>query len=246
VLSAFRNCRLELGKLFALLPETLAPTNPGHGHGMDLNKVLHKLAHHIALDTASTSATDGAAAAAGEVATATATAVAGGKTPQQIAARNAVETSCAWVQFACHLPLRVAMVALPASGAASSGSGPPQGLAGLLDVVVVGTGHSEAELAGICAETAFLAVQTAASDRRLPPGISGAAAVPMATDAIAVVLAALTAQRSHPSFHVRQVHTTPSILPPSSDPCWCCRSFSTHRSLSHHARGRPRCSPPRR
>jgi hypothetical protein len=215
VLSAFRNCRLELGKLFALLPETLAPTSHGNGHGMDLNKVLHKLAHHIALDTASTSATvDGAAAAAaGEVATATATAtaVAGGKTPQQIAARNAVETSCAWVQFACHLPLRVTMAALPASGAAaaaSSSSGLPQGLAGLLDVVVVGTGHSEAELAGICAETAFLAVQTAASDRRLPPGISGAAAAPTATDAIAVVLAALTAQRAHPSFHVRQVHTT--------------------------------------
>mmetsp|Transcript_274 Transcript_274/g.332 ORF Transcript_274/g.332 Transcript_274/m.332 type:complete len:2038 (+) Transcript_274:135-6248(+) len=200
-LSPFRNCRLEIGKLFSVLSEN------GDKKSVDLSAVLLKL-HNSSLvqgsiDSVSTEISQVAIEdSAMEVDMVTVeTPIPQASKIGYSTSKNAVETACAWAQFMSqNLPSWRTTSCLPSvtpppSVTATDGN-TPTGFASLLSIIICGSGHADIDLAKLAHDTCLLCMQ---SIKRYP-----AAGKVSTEDLLSITLNSILLQKAHLSFHVRE------------------------------------------
>ena len=157
--------------------------------------------------SASVSSTSGEAGKDSAVATASATVSVTSHhvTPQQAAAKNAIEIACWWSQVLNNFSPFRSLASLP-TGHPSN----PEGVGALLGLALRGSGHADVEVAGFCNATSHFHVCSAISGgrgaalaRSVPSSSSSASLSAPLSDPLSITLAALVKHRGHSSFYVR-------------------------------------------
>ena len=168
--SPFRNCRLEIGKIFSLLSES------GCSDSLDLSAILSKIANAVNAGAGNTADDDisvtvanvAISAIASSIASLLPSTVTGDKDKSSVAvsstvvatSKSAIETACAWAQFMSQtLPSWRSTDCLPKRVGG-------QGFGGLLSIVLCGSGHADFELAKLSHEVCLRSLQGIRGDMR--------------------------------------------------------------------------------
>lgn len=198
--SPFRNCRLEIGKIFSLLSES------GCSDSLDLSAILSKIANAVNAG-AGVPADDDISQNVANVVIGELVSIASSLSPftadkdkssgvtvpsaTVAASKSAIETACAWAQFMSQtLPSWRSTDCLPKRAGG-------HGFGGLLSIVLCGSGHADFELAKLSHEVCIRSLQGIRGDMRT----SG---VRVAGDILSIAVDVIVSQKDHPSFHVRE------------------------------------------
>lgn len=187
--SDFRNCRLEIGKIFSLLSESGCSTS------LDLSAILLKISNAVnagvGIPAADDISMDVANVAIGEQPTNL-----NSHTPVAVSAaaltssKSAVETACAWAQYMSQtLPHWRSTDCLPQNGGLGFGE--------LISIVLCGSGHADFDLAKLSHEVCLRSMQGIKGDMR-------AGGLRMKGDILSIALQAIISHKEHLSFHVRE------------------------------------------
>ena len=188
-LSDFRNCRLEIGKIFSLLSESGCSTS------LDLSAILQKISNAVnvgvGIPAADDISMDVANVAIGELSSNPSS-----HTPVTVSAaalsssKSAVETACAWAQYMSQtLPHWRSTDCLPQNGGL--------GFGGLISIVLCGSGHADFDLAKLSHEVCLRSMQGIKGDMR-------AGGLRMKGDILSIALQVIISHKEHVSFHVRE------------------------------------------
>ena len=203
--SPFRNCRLEIGKIFSLLSES------GCSNSSDLSAILSKIANAVNAgvgipaddDISVTVANVAISTIASSIASLLPSTLTGDKDKDKekssvtvsssviATSKSAIETACAWAQFMSQtLPSWRSTDCLPKRVGG-------QGFGGLLSIVLCGSGHADFELAKLSHEVCLRSLQGIRGDMR-----AGGERVP--DDILSIAVDVIINHKDHPSFHVRE------------------------------------------
>lgn len=196
--SSFRNCRLEIGKIFSLLSES------GCSDSLDLSAILSKISNAVNAG-AGIPADDDISQNVANVVIGELASIASSLSPFTVdksssvavpsatlaASKSAIETACAWAQFMSQtLPSWRSTDCLPKRAGG-------QGFGGLLSIVLCGSGHADFELAKLSHEVCLRSLQGIRGDMR-------AGGVRVAGDILSIAVDVIVGHKDHPSFHVRE------------------------------------------
>lgn len=197
--SPFRNCRLEIGKIFSLLSES------GCSDSLDLSAILSKIANAVNAgagnsaddDISVTVANVAISAIASSIASLLPSTLTGDKSSVAVSStviatsKSAIETACAWAQFMSQtLPSWRSTDCLPKRVGG-------QGFGGLLSIVLCGSGHADFELAKLSHEVCLRSLQGIRGDMR-----AGGERIP--GDILSIAVDVIIGHKDHASFHVRE------------------------------------------